>query len=135
MTRASRGRPDSRAGNRNAVGEPKRGSAARCCRTARRFALPLGSASWLMIALWTPGASIGEPVTSGPAARPEIEMPCVAELEAAPVGSPRRAPSSHPALHGTLTLKYEDEGGRRHRRPFGSNQSARGRLLDRIDPD
>jgi hypothetical protein len=88
-----------------------------------------------MVALWTPRASIGEPVTSGPVARPAIEMPCVAELEAAPIGSPRRARSSHPALYGTLMLKYEDERGPRHPRPLDSNQRARGRRLDRIDPD
>ena len=113
------------------------GALRRCAHWALVVALAVGSATCLVIALWAPASTLGEPIPGGIDPRAEREMPSPAEFESAPIGATHRLARAQHRPCGVGTL--ERDAGRggppsaRHRFVGSSRVAAakRARLIGR----
>jgi hypothetical protein len=86
MMRASRASRWDRA----SIEPTRRGALRRCVHWALVVALAVGSATCLVIALWSPASPLDEPIPGAIDPRPEREPPSPAGFESAPISATHR---------------------------------------------
>lgn len=96
------------------------GALRRCAHWALVVALAVGSATCLVIALWAPASTLGEPIPGGIDPRAEREMPSPAEFESAPIGATHRLARAQHRPCGVGTLERDAGRGGPRARDIGS---------------